>query len=210
MTTVPVSFSDAVENLYRIAVEEGKPQSPLRLNTLAEFCIQELEKRGVCGVETEVQIPGAGRAKQWDIGWKHGGKYRLGISLKSILKNIPGTVPNRLDDLMGEVANAQLYSPEIVIGYIMLFDVGQDVYSAKHGSRWLELLQKRVSSLSGRRPPSWTPGTIESHVIAEIDFTEGCRTLSNPSVFDDFFECLVNQIHHRNPGVISKLDNETR
>ena len=207
---MPVSFNDAVENLYQTVVEQNKLQSPFRLNALAEFCIQGLEKHGLCGVETEVQVPGAGREKQWDIGWKYEGKYRLCISLKSILKNIPGTVPNRLDDLMGEVANAQLYSPEIVIGYVMLFDVGQDAYSAKHGSTWLELLRNRIANLSGRQPPSWTPGTIESHVIAEIDFSEKCRVISNPSVFDDFFECLVNQVHQRNPNAISKFGGGIR
>ena len=48
------------------------------------------------------------------------------ISLKSIWKNVAGTVPNRLDDLMGEAANVQQMSPEVVTGYIMLFDKSQD------------------------------------------------------------------------------------
>ena len=32
--------------------------------------------------------------------------------MKSTLKNISGTVPNRIDDLIGEAANAQLIPPK--------------------------------------------------------------------------------------------------
>lgn len=200
---MPASFGDAVRHLYRVAVEQGRTQSPARLSELAAFCVHELERRGVRGVETEADIPGAGRAKKWDVAWRYDGKYRLGISLKSLLKNIPGTVPNRIDDLMGEVANAQLHSPEIVIGYVMLFDVGQDAHSAKHGCTWLELLRRRIGNLSGRRPPAWTSGTIEAHVIAEIDFSEKCDIKTDPTVFDDFFDRLVEQLRMRNPNAIA-------
>jgi len=150
-------------------------------------------------VETEGTVPGAGRPKQWDVAWKHNGKYRLGISLKSLLKNIAGTVPNQLDDLMGEVANAQLYSPEIVIGYVMVFDKATDVDSSKHGSTWLELLRSRLENLSGRRPPSWVTGMIESYVLVEVDFSKSCRIESDASDFDRFFDCLVEQVIQRNP-----------
>jgi hypothetical protein len=185
-----------------VAVEEKKAQSPSRLKVLAEFCVQELRIRGLTDARTEVAIPGAGRAKQWDVAWEYDGKHRLGISLKSLLKNIPGTVPNRLDDLMGEVANAQLYSPEIVIGYVMLFDVGQDAHSAKHGCTWFELFRSRVESLSGRRPPSWSPGTFESHVLVEIDFSKTCSLKSDATAFGAFFDCLVEQVCQRNPNAI--------
>jgi hypothetical protein len=198
-----ISVRDAVEHLHKVAVEQGKTQSPSRLTILAQFCVQELEQRGLTNVAIEVSVPGAGRAKQWDVAWEYDGKYRLGISLKSLLKNIPGTVPNRLDDLMGEVANAQLYSPEIVIGYVMLFDVGQDVYSSKHGSTWFELFRGRVENLSGRRPPFWAPGTIEAHVLVEIDFSKDCSFKPDAAAFDAFFDCLVEQVRQRNPNAIS-------
>lgn len=198
-----ISVEDAVQHLYHVAIEERKAQSPARLSLLAEFCVQELHNRGLQNAQTEVAVPGAGRAKQWDVAWEYDGKYRFGISLKSLLKNIPGTVPNRLDDLMGEVANAQLYSPEIVIGYVMLFDTGQDKYSPKHGSTWFELFRNRVENLSGRRPPSWAPGTFEAHALVEIDFSSSCVLKSDPSVFNLFFDCLVDQVRLRNPNAIS-------
>lgn len=197
-----ISVEDAIRHLYRIVVEEGKAQSPSRLSVLASFCVQELERRGLQNVQTEVTVPGAGRAKQWDVAWKYDGKYRLGISLKSLLKNIRGTVPNRLDDLMGEVANAQLYSPEIVIGYVMLFDIGQDSFSQKHGSTWFALFRSRIENLSGRRPPSWSPGTFEAHALVEVDFTNTYELKSDLRVFDPFFDCLVDQVRQRNPNAI--------
>jgi len=78
----------------------GRPPLPRRrhreqgnLDTLAEFCLQELCRRGLLGVEKEASIPGAGREQRWDVAWQYAGKYRFGLSLKSILKNLGGTVP---------------------------------------------------------------------------------------------------------------------
>ena len=162
----------------------------MRLGLLADFCVQELKRRGLKDVEKEASIPGAGREKQWDVAWCHEGKYRLGISLKSLLKNLGGTVPNRIDDLVGEVANAQLHSPEIVIGYIMIFNVAEDSFSQKHGSTWYDLFRDRAISLSGRRPPSWTTGTVEDFVLVEVDFSSGSSILATSQTFDAFFDTL--------------------
>ena len=119
-----ISLQDAVEDLYRIAVVEKKRQSPNRLALLADMCVEQLDERGIVGAQRELLVPGIGRSKTWDVGWPSKGKVRLGISLKSLLRNIPGTVPNRVDDLAGEMANVQLLSPEIVTGYIVVFDTG--------------------------------------------------------------------------------------
>jgi len=204
---MPISIQDAISALFNTAVTGGKRTSTTRLDVLAEFCVQELEKRGLLNVETEVSVPGAGRTKQWDVAWKHEGKYRLAISLKSILRNISGTVPNRIDDMMGEVSNAQLYSPEIVIGYIMIFHTAEDSYSKKHGMTWLNLLQSRLQALSGRKPPSWTTGTIEAYLIEEVDFSQAPNPNLKPNVEslsrqDAFFDTLVAQVRSRNPGAV--------
>lgn len=112
---MPVSLSDAVDDLLR-----RQTQDPGRLYLLARFCIETFEREGLQGVRggkaNEVGIRGLGRQKDWDLAYVLAGKPRLLISLKSILKNLAGTVPNRLDDLMGEAANVQQLSPEIVIG----------------------------------------------------------------------------------------------
>ncbi len=198
-----VTVQEAIEQLYRVAVVEEKTTSPTRLGRLAEFCVQELEQRGLCGVGAEVAVEGFGRVKQWDVAWHHAGKARLGISLKSLLKNIPGTVPNRIDDLIGEVANAQLHSPEIVIGYIMVFDRSQDTFSSKHDSTWLELLRSRLEQLAHRAPPAWSTGTFEGLVLAEVDFSNGPLLCAGVEEFERFFDGLVRHVKHRNPDVTS-------
>ncbi len=194
---------DAVDSLYRTAVAEDKPTSTARLDTLADYCVQELTRRGLREVEREASIPGAGRDKKWDVAWSYDGKYRLGLSLKSLLKNLGGTVPNRIDDLIGEVANAQLHSPEIVIGYMMIFNIQEDRYSQRHHSTWSNLLKSRLTSLSGRRAPSWTTGTVEDFVVVEVDFGAGPQIVSTSQPFDAFFDVLVEQVTIRNPNAIA-------
>ena len=171
---------------------------------LADYCVQELERRGLKGVEKEVAIPGAGREKQWDVAWRYDGKYRLAVSLKSILRNIAGTVPNRIDDLIGEAANAQLHSPEIAIGYVMVFDVQHDTVSTKHRSRWSDIVYNRLTSLSGRKPPSWTTGTIEDFVLVKVDFSSSPQVKEVSRPFSDFFDNLVDQVANRNPNALKQ------
>ena len=60
-----ITAQDAVDDLYRIAVTERKATSGSRLDVLADFCVQELTRRGLKGVEKEASIPGAGREKKW-------------------------------------------------------------------------------------------------------------------------------------------------
>ena len=85
--------------------------------------------RGLKGVRggqaDEVGIRGFGRQKDWDLAFVLADKPRLLVSLKSILKNLAGTVPNRLDDL-GEAANVQQLQPEVVIGYVVIMDEAED------------------------------------------------------------------------------------
>ena len=88
-----ISLQDAVEDLCRIAVVEGKSQSTKRLAMLAHMCVEQLAERGILGTDTEVPVPGIGRSKNWDVVWPRDGRVRLGISLKSILRNVAGTVP---------------------------------------------------------------------------------------------------------------------
>jgi len=56
---MPISIQDAINALFNTAVTEGKRTSTTRLDILAEFCVQELENRGIVNAETEVNVPGA-------------------------------------------------------------------------------------------------------------------------------------------------------
>lgn len=191
-----MTLQDAIEDLYRIAIRENRKQSPSRLTLLADFCIQELEVRGITETAKELKIPGISRDKNWDVVWPNKGKVRLGISLKSILNNIPGTVPNRADDLMGEMANVQLRSPEIVTGYIVIFET--DTALRKDGKRWVDFFRTTINRLSGRDAPAWAAGMVEASVIIEVDFSKGPELLS-PDSLDEFFDRIEECVRERNP-----------
>ena len=191
------SLHDAVSDLYRIAVVEKKRQSPNRLGMLADLCVEQLDQRGIVNAAKEIQVPGIGRAKKWDVGWPSEGKVRLGISLKSLLRNIPGTVPNRIDDLAGEMANVQLLSPEIVTGYIMIFDTAGGGLR-QDGQPWVAYFREAVNRLSGRDAPAWAAGMVESSAVIEVDFSSGPQVVHVPEM-DKFFDRLAKSVKTRNP-----------
>ncbi len=192
-----ISLQDAIDDLYRIAVVEKKRQSPNRLSLLAEMCVEQLDQRGIVSAEKELLVPGIGRSKTWDVGWPSEGKVRLGISLKSLLRNIAGTVTNRVDDLAGEMANVQLLSPEIVTGYVVVFDTVAGGLR-KDGTRWVDFFRSAVNRLSGRDAPAWAAGMVEASAIVEVDFADGPRIVSSPDMAA-FFDRLAFCIRERNP-----------
>ena len=48
-----ITAQDAVDALYRIAVTEDKATSTSRLDVLADYCVQELTRRGLKDVDKE-------------------------------------------------------------------------------------------------------------------------------------------------------------
>ncbi|MGH9861823.1 MAG: hypothetical protein ACRD35_00200 [Candidatus Acidiferrales bacterium] len=194
------TLQEAVHHLYKKAVIEQSPTSTLRLEVLANYCIEQLSHRGLPGAESDIDLPGGARTKNWDVVWFHNGKHRLAISLKSLLKNLGGTVPNRIDDLIGEVTNLQMYSPEVVTGYLMLFDVSQDTLDTKHGGTWCDVLTRRLEALSGRRMPAWGMGLVEGACVVRLDFSKGPNILTPEKEVNDFFDALVAEALARNPG----------
>ena len=195
-----LTLSEAVEDLYRVAVEEGRTQAANRMQSFGDLCVQELDVRSVNGVKKEVRIPGIGRAKKWDVAWSNAGNVRMAISLKSMLRNTGGSAPNRADDLMGEMANVQLRSPEIVTGYLTVFAVNE---SRRDGRRWVDVFRSYVDPLSGRRAPAWDPGTVEALSVVEVDFSERARLLA-PSSLDEFFDLIVARLRERNPCAVNR------
>ncbi|MBI3271772.1 MAG: hypothetical protein HYZ53_22465 [Planctomycetes bacterium] len=198
----PISLQDAVSALYRKARLEGGKTSTTRLKMLAEFSVQQLELRGLAGAVPEPVLHGFARDKDWDVAWLHHGKARLAISLKSLLTNLGGTVPNRIDDLIGEVASLQMYSPEIVVGYLVLFNIEEDEESKKHGCTWGQLFRTRLLSISGRRAPHWTIGTVEAVAMVEVDFAQGPRVVSGENEVAAMFDTLTDQVYQRHPDLV--------
>jgi hypothetical protein len=103
---------------------------------------------------------------------------------------------------MGEAANVQLRSPEIVTGYVMILDIGADAHSVKHGSTWSALLRSRLQLLSKRTPPEWTIGTVEGFAMVEVNFATSSAILSGAEMFPPFFDRLVEHVRFRNPNAL--------
>ena len=191
-----MTLQGSIDELYRIAVTEAARQSPARLRALAQYCIEQLAARGLAGARADVTLSGWVRPKCWDVVWDSGGRPRLGISLKSILQNLAGTVPNRSDDLIGEVADLQMRYPEIAAGYMVLMDVGNDTPPGQ-GGRWVGTMRDRLVRISGRRAPFWNQGTLESSIVVEVDFRQGPQLLTAEVQVGSFFDGLVTELRTR-------------
>jgi len=198
----PYTLQDGVNHLYQVARTQGRTTSTERLRVLAEYCCQELAVRGLQDAKIDPEIPGYARVKTWDVVWLYRAKARLALSLKSILANLAGTVPNRGDDLMGEAANLQMYSPEAVIGYLMIFNVADDEVSKKHGCTWSALMRRRLESISGRRAPYWTIGTVEASAFVEVNFAQSPILVSGAEAVNQMFDTLAEQVYERNPDLL--------
>jgi hypothetical protein len=185
-------------------------QSPHRLHQLADYLSRRLEYAGLPGVRggstAELSVPGLARSKNWDVAYEFAGKFRLLISLKSILKNFSGTVPNRLDDLQGEIANVQQLRPEIVIGYVILIDVAEDGVRREDGKLWSEYFEQALKSISIRRAPLWNQGLLEGSWLVRFDSRQPHpkRLVAPRTAALDrrtFLTSLLCELHRREPAV---------
>ena len=199
---MPVSLSDAVDDLLT-----RQTQDPGRLNKLASFCIEEFARHGLAGVRggqaDEVGIRGFGRQKDWDLAFVLADKPRLLISLKSILKNLAGTVPNRLDDLMGEAANVQQLQPEVVIGYVVIMDEAED-RRRRDGMTWSDHFEANLRRIAVRKAPLWNQGLIEGIWLIRIDSRRPAGSRITDIVDMDakgttFFKALLDELYLREP-----------
>jgi hypothetical protein len=194
------------------ALLDAPTTSSARLDVLADLLVEGLQARGLEGVRGgssgEATVPGFGRSKAWDVSWTRAGKPRVLVSLKSILKNIGGTVPNRIDDLMGEVANVQLLHPEVVIGYAALLDEAankpRSVDPAVAGDTWIDFFARRTAALAVRGPPAWGAGMIEGLWIVRIDSRQpaGHRLVDPARAAHEgaaFMDALAEQVRRREP-----------
>ena len=186
-----------------------QPTSTKRLLALADYTKKLLELHGLPGVRGgsggELKVPGLARIKDWDVAYEFAGKYRLLVSLKSMLKNIPGSVPNRLDDLQGELANVQQLRPEIVIGYVILFDMAEDK-TRTDGVLWSDYLERALKSLAIRKAPLWNQGLLEALWFIRFDSKRpaGARLIDPRATAmeeAEFAKALLCELHLREPAI---------
>jgi hypothetical protein len=184
--------------------------STKRLTALADQVKGLLAEHGLDGVRGgsggELKVPGLSRTKDWDIAYDFAGKFRLLVSLKSMLKNVGGSVPNRLDDLQGEVANVQQLRPEIVTGYVILFDVAQDSVRKPTGQLWSDFFAQALRSIAIRRAPLWNQGLIEALWFIRFDSRkpEGSRLVTPQETAAEgvaFARSLLCELKLREPAI---------
>ncbi len=199
---MPVSLSEAVDDLL-----QRKKQDSGRLNALARYCIEAFDRAGLAGVRggkaDEVGIRGLGRQKDWDLAFVLAGKPRLLVSLKSMLKNLSGVIPNRLDDLMGEVANVQQLSPEIVIGYVVIIDEKVNKPGQGTDGTWIDHFEANLRKIAIRRAPLWNQGLIEAARLIRINSgnPKGQRVMSTAMTDAaglGFFQALLDELYFAN------------
>jgi hypothetical protein len=200
-----VTLEDAIE-----AVIARPTQSSDRLQALADYVKDRLADHGlpgaIGGTGGELCVPGLARQKDWDVAYEFAGKYRLLISLKSMWKNAAGTVPNRIDDHIGEIANVQQLRPEIVIGYVVLFDVSADSRRRHDGLQWSEFFEQAIARIAIRKAPLWNQGLLEGAWFIRFDSRRpfGDRivnqTLTNDSGIR-FFNVLLAELKLREPAI---------
>jgi hypothetical protein len=201
---MPVTLSEAVEFLLT-----SQTQSTARLRLLGQFCIESFEREGLPGVgggrAAEIGIRGLARQKNWDLAFVLAGKPRLLLSLKSILANIGGSIPNRIDDLMGEVANVQQLSPELVIGYIVIMDEKLDSRRGRLGSEtWIDYFEACLARIAIRKAPLWNQGLLEGAWVVRINTRNPpWERVVRPSETHQngihFFRALLSELYLREP-----------
>lgn len=163
-----------------------------RQQAIQLYCCHELATRGIVGARSEVRLGGAYRDKDWDVAVTAGDEPLLAISCKSIMGNHGGTVPNRVDDLLGEAANVHRRWPNAVLGYLfMMSRVDESTASVRRrdnnlarghaeemllasaradGARWFDRLARSAARAAGRTGPDDLPEKFEAVSCALIGF----------------------------------------
>ncbi len=200
-----MTLEDAIDQIIGRSARDSS-----RLSPLADFAIQEFANHGLPGVAGgsggELTIQGLARAKDWDVAYDFAGKRRLLVSLKSIWANASGTVPNRIDDLIGETANVQQMSPEIVTGYILLFDARADSPRREDRALWSDYFESAVRRIAIRKAPLWNQGLLEGSWFIKFDSKQpsGSRIVDPVKATAEgaaFFRSLLKELRLREPAI---------
>lgn len=175
-------------------IESGKStQAPDRLAPLQAYLAKQLEIRGV-GDRWAIDgaVPGFVRTKDIDVVAWRADQPVVAISCKSLFRNPGGTVPNRLDDAIGEAVNLRKRWPAIRLGYVMIFDMR----IAKPGPRsqdWSLALQAGILRLTNNESP---PPIIDSAALFLIEAARPKLAFASvdPTLeFEGFFDRLLRR-----------------
>lgn len=155
-------------------------------------------------VRLEQPVRGKHRPKNWDITFSYARRPQLAISTKAIMRNPGGTVPNRIDNAMGECVNVHAHDPGMVLGYLFVMDAAHGQRATRSGRSWADILAESLASFSGRRSERDANELFEGATLLIVDFAvepPGIRFHPGLLGWLEFFEVLVGQVRARHPAI---------
>jgi hypothetical protein len=193
--------------------QQQPSQSAVRMRMIQQLIRDELTARlgllgGLLFVGLEQPLAGKHRLKDWDVLVRYANRPQLAISTKSIISNVAGSVPNRIDDAMGECVNVHAHDPGMVLGYFFIMDSqGAAAIQRDSGRPWGDVFANALLSFSGRRSSTDSSELFEGAALLIVDF--GSTPLTSrfhPALlnWNTFFDLLINHVRTRNP-VINRL-----
>lgn len=105
---------------------------------------------------------------------------------------------------MGEAANVQQLSPEIVIGYVVIMDEKEDSMRRDGKGTWSDHFESNLRRVAIRRAPLWNQGLIEAAWLIRINSSRPKgRRISNAldmhAKGTSFFQALLDELYLREP-----------
>jgi hypothetical protein len=105
---------------------------------------------------------------------------------------------------MGEAANVQQLSPEIVIGYVVIMDENEDSMRRDGKGTWSDHFEENLRRIAIRRAPLWNQGLIEAIWLIRINSNRPAGERITNSIEMDakgtaFFQALLDELYLREP-----------
>jgi hypothetical protein len=199
-----VALQNALADYYRRAAQASNRmaavQTLIRLELERQFSIL-----GPLGeVKLEASIKGKHRPKNWDVTFSYARRPQLAVSTKAIMRNPGGTVPNRIDDAMGECVNVHAHDPGMVLGYLFVMDAAHGQRPTRNGRMWTDILADSLASFSGRRSERDANELFEAATLLVVDFSAeppGIRFHPGLLGWQEFFDVLVGHVRARHPAI---------
>lgn len=167
------------------------------MKEVQRWCVDRLAAAGLPGAEIEQTLPCFYRPKDWDVALWGGEEPQLAISCKSIVLNHSGTVPNRLDDMLGEAVSLHRAFPNAVIGYLIII---ADQDKGKQMDEWFRICGERLKLCGPRLAPSEPAERFEGICLMQMPLGRSLDWLKHHPDCDshsDFFARLASRHRSR-------------
>lgn len=207
-----MDLQEALKDFY-----QRPAQAANRMKAIQDLVRTELDARfaslgPVAETRLDQPVRGKHRDKSWDITFSFARRPQLAISTKSIMANIAGTVPNRIDDAMGECVNVHAHDPGMVLGYLFVMNEALGGQKKRGGRSWVDIFAESLVSFSGRRSEKDAPELFEAATLLIVNFeTDPPAVTFHPSLltWEEFFDVLVRQVRTRNPVIDRALSERS-